>query len=170
MVCKSANIAGKVGWSVMADQRLWGRGGAGAVTIAAVLAACAWLGTATASAKTINVSERASLTLVRKNGSVIYQRGNATGTLSGPVQTSLRVTLTSVSGYFTILVRGKGSLTFSVSGRPTSYRTLARFTANLRVVSGTGTYRRASGTGTASGIVNRRTWAASVSATGRLSY
>lgn len=120
-------------------------------------------------AKTINVSERASLHLVRKSGSTLWQAGTATGTLPGTVSTRFKVTLTSVTGTLKITTRG-GTVTLSASGKPRSGGTNARFGGTMRVTGGTGRYSGASGSANFEGVVNRRTWATSVSASGRLSY
>jgi len=120
-------------------------------------------------ARTINVSERASLHLVRKSGSTLWLAGTATGTLPGTVTTRFNVTLTSVTGSLRIVTRG-GTLTMSVSGKARSGGTNARFGGTMRVTGGTGKFSRASGSATFEGTVNRRSWAATVSASGRLSY
>lgn len=120
-------------------------------------------------ARTVNVSERANLHLVRKSGSTLYQAGTATGTLPGTITSRFKVTITRVTGSLTIRTRG-GTLTMSVNGTPRSTGMVAKFGGTMRVTSGTGKFARASGSASFSGAVNRRTWAAIVSATGRLSY
>lgn len=119
--------------------------------------------------RTINVSERVNLRLVRKSGSTLYHAGTATGTLPGTVTTRFNVTPTRVSGALRIVTRG-GTLTITVSGKPRSYGTNARFGGTMRVTGGTGKFARAKGSGTFEGVVNRRNWASTVSASGRLSY
>ncbi len=119
--------------------------------------------------KTINVSERASLHLVRKSGSTLWQAGTATGTLPGTVTTRFKVTLTSVTGTLKIVTRG-GTVTLSVSGKPRSGGNNARFGGTMRVTGGSGKFKGASGSANFEGVVNRRSWAANVSATGRLTY
>ncbi len=120
-------------------------------------------------ARTVNVSERASLHLVRKSGSTLYEAGTATGTLPGTITARFVVGVTKVTGSVTIRTRG-GSLTLSVHGTPRSTGTVSRFGGTMRVTSGTGRFARARGSASFSGTVNRRTWAASVAASGRLSY
>jgi len=120
-------------------------------------------------ARTVNVTERASLHLVRKSGSTIYQAGTATGTLPGTVTTRFQTTPSRVTGSLRIVTRG-GTVTLSVNGRPRSFGTRARFGGTMRVTGGTGKFAGASGHGNFEGVVNRRTWAATVSATGRLTY
>ncbi len=137
--------------------------------IAAAIAAALLLAPATAAARTITIREHADLHLVRKSGSTLYQSGRASGTIDGNVSTVFNVTLSGVTGQFTIYARG-GSLTLSVNGKPRSTGIRARFSGTMRVVKGTGRYSGASGSGNFSGTVNRRTWAASVDASGRLTY
>lgn len=148
------------------------RAGLLAAAIAAPLATAAPAAAAdpvAQTARTINVTERASLHLVRKSGSTLWQAGTATGTLPGTVTARFKVTLTSVTGSLKIVTRG-GTLTMSVNGKPRSGGTNARFGGTMRVTSGTGRFARASGTASFEGTVNRRSWAATVSASGRLSY
>ncbi len=138
--------------------------------LAAVLAATAVVAApSVAHAKTITIREHADLHLVRKSGNTLYQSGRASGTINGNVSTIFNVTLSGVTGQFTIYARG-GSLTLSVNGKPRSTGLRARFSGTMRVVKGTGRYSGASGSSSFSGTVNRRTWAASVDATGRLTY
>jgi hypothetical protein len=148
------------------------------LTLAAISALLLTLTATTASAagdrphahatRSVAVSERADLHLVRKSGSTLYEAGTATGTLPGTI--TARFTVTSkVTGSVRITTRG-GTLTMSVDGTPRSAGTIARFGGTMRVTSGTGKFARASGTATFTGTVNRRTWAATVNATGRLTY
>jgi len=138
------------------------------VSVTALLVALT-VGAATAQARTVKVNERASLHLVKKSGSTIYQAGTATGTLPGTITSRFNVSITRVTGSFKITTRG-GTLTMSVNGSPRSAGTVARFAGTMRVVGGTGRFSRARGSGSFSGTVNRRTWAASVTASGRLTY
>lgn len=140
---------------------------AASLTAAPVPAAAA--GPVAQAARTINVSERASLHLVRKSGSTIYQAGTATGTLPGTVTTRFKTTPSRVTGSLRIVTRG-GTVTLSVNGTPRSFGTKARFGGTMRVTGGTGRYARARGTAGFEGVVNRRTWAATVTARGRLTY
>lgn len=141
---------------------------AAAVVIVSV-AACATAAPIAQGARTISVTEHARLHLVEKKGSTLYQAGTATGTLPGTVTTRFKTTLTSVTGSLRIVTRG-GTVTLSVKGKPRSGGTNARFGGTMRVTGGTGKFSSARGTATFEGIVNRRTWAATVSATGRLTY
>lgn len=121
-------------------------------------------------AKTINVNQSASLRLVRKSGSVLHERGTATGTLPGAVTARFVVSSLKVTGEVTFLPRGGGSITFAVEGFPRSTGSTARFSGTMSIVRGSGRYARARGGATFNGVVNRRTWAASVAAVGRMRY
>lgn len=143
------------------------RGAVSVVAAASIaLLVCADAGVA----RTLNVTENANLTLVRKSGSVLYEKGTATGTLPGRVTARFEVRLTTVTGTVTIFPTSGGSLTININGQATSAGTVAGFRGVMAVRSGTGRYARARGSGTFSGTVNRRTWAATVRATARLTY
>ena len=120
-------------------------------------------------ARTIAVSEHASLRLIRKSGSTLYEAGTVTGTLAGTVTARLNTSVTRVTGWVRIRARG-GTLTMSLNGRPRSAGVNVRFGGTMRVTGGTGRYARARGSARFSGVVNRRSWAATVDARGRLSY
>lgn len=142
-----------------------------ATTVAATaVALCLGFGSAAASAKTLQITENATLHLVRKSGATLYEKGTATGTLPGAVSARFETSVTKVSGTVTIRPNGGGSLTILVIGSPRSAGTVARFGGTMAVKSGTGKYAKASGSGTFDGTVNRRTWAVSVTARARLLY
>jgi hypothetical protein len=121
-------------------------------------------------ARTINLTERAELHLVRRDGSTIWERGTATGTLPGTVNARFEMTLTKVTGTVTIRARGGGSLTIVIVGYAQSAGINARFTGTIAVRRGTGRFADAVGSGTFDGTVNRRTWDATVTAKARLTY
>lgn len=125
---------------------------------------------AAAAAKTIAVSERADLRLSRRDGSTLYERGTARGTISGPVTAVFNVGITRVTGTLTAY-SGRSTITFTFTGAPTSTRgARVAFKGSMRVVGGTRRYADARGRASFTGTVNRRTWAATVRANGRLSY
>lgn len=144
----------------------------GMLRSAALVTAIAALGVAPAAAqaRTLNISESASLHLVHKSGSTLFEQGSASGSLPGAVAAQLKVTLVVVTGTVTFYPRGGGSLTMRMTGYPKSAGTVAKFGGSMTVSSGTGRYAQARGSATFSGTVNRRSWAANVSARGRLSY
>jgi hypothetical protein len=133
------------------------------------VAAAASAGPAAHMARSIRVSERASLHLVKKSGPVLHERGSASGTLTGPVTATFTLHVIVTTGDVTIRARG-GSVTLHVIGFPRSTGTVAKFGGTMKVTHGTGRYAHARGGGTFSGTVNRRTWACTVQARGRLSY
>lgn len=145
------------------------------VALAALLLLSVWSATAAAApiaqaARTIDVSQTAQLRLVRKSGSVLYEQGTASGTLPGTVSARFIVSVLKVTGEVTFYPRGGGSITFSVEGFPRSTGVNARFAGTMTITKGTGKYAGARGAASFNGIVNRRSWATSVSATGRMRY
>lgn len=154
---------------------------AAALTAGALIAAIACLaaggaasaasGAHVAKRSTLRVTETASLSLVRKNGATLYERGTASGTLPGSVTARFNTSnLAKTTGTVTFYPSGGGTLTVSVVAYPQSTGTVARFSGNLAVSSGTGRFARALGSGTLSGTVNRRTWAVTVNARATLTY
>jgi hypothetical protein len=152
----------------------------GAASIGAVLAlvVCVWAGDVgaagpvaqSAKRKSLTITDTVSLHLVKKQGSVLYERGSASGTLPGSVTARFVTSVTKVTGSVTFHPRGGGTLTINVVGYPTSTGTVAKFSGNLAVRSGTGRFSKALGSGTFSGTVNRRTWAVTVYARARITY
>jgi hypothetical protein len=139
---------------------------AGAVAgllLAALIAAGPVLG------RTIAVSEYAALQLVRKSGSTLYERGTGAGTLPGTVTARFVVTPVRVTGAVTIRTR-HGLITMRVDGYPLSYGVTARASGTMTITGGTRRYEGASGVANFTGTVNRRSWAATVHATGRMTY
>lgn len=136
----------------------------------AALAATALLAWAPANAraKAINVTERVQLHLVRKRGSTLDLQGTVSGALSGPVVARFNVRVVSVTGLVTIFPKEGGSLSFSIAGNADSIGVRARFSGSVTVTGGTGRWARARGRGTFSGIVNRRTWAATATVRSRI--
>jgi hypothetical protein len=120
-------------------------------------------------ARAVNVVEQARLHLVSKSGSDLLEKGSASGSLPGSVTAQFTVTPLRVSGLVTIYPRG-GSLTIRILGSPRSFGINASFAGTMSVIGGTSRYAHARGGGTFSGTVNRRSWAATVTARGRLSY
>lgn len=161
----------------MKRQRLQRRGGF--VVAAAVGALLLGLGAggvstaapaAHAARHSLNMSGTAYLHLTRKSGNVIYERGNATGTLPGTVTARFVTGVTKVTGTVTFYPRGGGSLTLSAVGYPQSAATIVHFTGSCAVRSGSGRFRNAVGSGSFSGTANRRTWAITVHAHAHLTY
>jgi hypothetical protein len=117
-----------------------------------------------------HMSGTAYFHLVRKSGSTLYERGTATGSLSGTVTGRFTTGVTRVTGTVTFFPNSGGSLTVTAVGYPQSAGTIARFSGNLAVAGGSGRYRRATGSGSLTGTANRRTWAITVHADATLTY
>jgi hypothetical protein len=153
----------------------------GSIVVIAVLAALAlalWAGGVSSAApsahaakrKSLHLTDNASLHLVRKSGSTLYEQGTATGTLPGSVSARFVTGVTKVTGTVTFHSSGGGSITMAVVGYPQSAGTITRFTGSIAVRSGTGRFKNALGSGSFSGTANRRTWAISVHANASLTY
>jgi hypothetical protein len=152
-----------------------------AVVVIAALAALVlaiWAGGVSSAAPSAHVAKRKSLTLTdtvklhltRKNGTVIYEKGTATGTLPGSVTARFVTGIAKVTGTVTFHSSGGGSITMTAIGYPQSAATVTRFSGSLAVRKGTGRFRNVLGSGTFSGTANRKTWAVTVRANARITY
>lgn len=146
----------------------------GTVAAVAASAVALWLSASPAAEaarrRSLTVVDTVRMSLVRKNGNVIYQRGTATGTLPGRVTARFVTSLTRVSGTITFRPYSGGSITMTAVGYPQSLRRTTPLTGNLAVRRGTGKYSRVLGSGTFSGTANRRSWSVSVNARANLTY
>jgi hypothetical protein len=113
--------------------------------------------------------ERVSLTLVRKSGTDFQHKGTATGIVNGRVTSRIRLRALSLSGTVTIRAAG-GTVQLRIAGTARSGDVRSRFEGTARLTAGTGRYAKAKGHGTFTGVVNRRTWAATIDAHGSLTY
>jgi hypothetical protein len=135
-----------------------------ALLVAAILAA-------PASAHTLTVRDEGRLHFVHSSGSSLFDEGPISGTIRGHVR--VRFTYAGeprVAAALTIYA-ASGSITVHASGRlssPTS--TAPSFRGKLTIVSGTGRYAHARGSGELSGVFYRRNYAMVVQAVGKLSY
>jgi hypothetical protein len=120
--------------------------------------------------RALTVIDTVRMTLVRKNGNVVYQSGTATGTLPGRVSARFVTSLTRVSGTVTFYPYRGGSITMTALGYPRSLRRVTPLTGTLAVRRGTGKYSRVLGSGTFSGTANRRSWSVTVNARANLTY
>ena len=125
---------------------------------------------AAASARTITVNQTAQLRLVKRVGTVLYEQGTTSGTLPGIVSATLTVNVAKVGGEITFYPRRGGTITFKANGVPTSAGVLSRASGTMTIVRGTGRFADARGTVRFNALLNRRSWAISVSASGRMSY
>src|ERR1044072_1417846 len=118
-------------------------------TVAAIAAAAGassmsvWLGDAGSAAaqpraeaakrKAFTVVDTVRLSLVRKDGNVLYERGTATGNLPGSVSARFVTSLTKVTGTVTFYPNSGGSITMTAIGYPTSTNRITGFNGNLAV-------------------------------------
>lgn len=123
---------------------------------------------ATASARSIRVTDVVHLHRTGASGSLLYEAGTATGTLPGTVKGRFNVG-SRVSLSFTLYTHG-GSIKVAGVGRPLSFGVRSKFRGSLRVTGGTGRYAHAGGHGTFSGVMNRNTGSVTSKVTGVLSY
>jgi hypothetical protein len=129
-----------------------------------VAAAAAW-------AASLNVRDEGRLRFVASSGAQLIDEGPASGTIPGRVR--VRFTYNGnpvVTAQFTIYGRygsisgvGRGRLSSPTSASPS-------FRGSLAIVSGSGRYARARGSGELFGVFYRRSFGLIVQAIGRLSY
>ncbi|HEX5923881.1 MAG TPA: autotransporter [Baekduia sp.] len=138
-----------------------------AAVLGAAVASSAPAEPAARTARTVPAIEHVALTLAKKTGTKFQHKGRATGTVAGSV--SSRITLTSLSIAGTVTVRAKGgTLQLKVRGTARSGGLRSKFDGTATMTGGTGRYAGARGKGTFTGVVNRRTWAATIDARGSL--
>lgn len=107
-------------------------------------------------ARTLSIKETGILDLIGSLGNTLYERGRASGTLSGAVEIKLTlVSSTHVTAVFTAKLSG-GSINGQASGSFQSIGSLGYFGGTLGLTHGTGTYKHVSGRISISGILNRR--------------
>lgn len=143
----------------------------GRTVLAAMLAVAVCVGvaaTAVASgplahaARVLHVNDSARLHLTHRSGNTLYESGHASGSLPGSVTAVFNTGhISRVTGSVTFHSRA-GSITMSAVGYPRSTGTVVPFSGSIAVRSGTGRYRRAVGSGSFSGTVNRRSWAITI--------
>jgi hypothetical protein len=118
-------------------------------------------------ARTVPVTEHVALTLVKKTGTNFQHKGRATGTVAGTVTSRIKLTSLSIAGTVTVRAKG-GTLQLKVRGTARSGGLRSKFDGTATMTGGTGRYAGARGKGTFTGVVNRRTWAATLDARGSL--
>jgi hypothetical protein len=118
-------------------------------------------------ARTVPVTEHVALTLVKKSGTDFQHKGRATGTVAGSVTSRIALTSLSITGTVTVRAKG-GTLRLKVRGTARSGGLRSTFDGTATMTGGTGRYDNARGKGTFTGVVNRRTWAATLDARGSL--
>jgi hypothetical protein len=122
-------------------------------------------------ARSISVRDEGHLGFVRSSGSQILDQGKMSGSLSGYAK--VRFTYNGEPMvYATFTIDGSGwTISGHGSGRlssPTS--TTPSFRGSLSLNSGSGRYRHAHGGGELFGVFNRRSYALTVQAVGKLRY
>jgi hypothetical protein len=119
-------------------------------------------------ARTVDVNDRAHLHSVGESGSDLLEEGQATGGFPGRVEVQFNVGAT-VYASFTIATQ-YGSISGSGSSKLHGTGVWDSFGGTVTVTHGTGRYAHAHGHAGFYGVINRRTYAATVQTTGTLDY
>lgn len=119
-------------------------------------------------AHTLKASDTAHLRYVSVSGSLLFEEGQATGTIPGNMRVHFNLAAT-LTGSFTIYTRG-GSIRGRGSATPHGSGVYESFAGWLLVTGGTGRYAHAHGRSGLYGTFNRNTYALTVQTTGTLSY
>jgi hypothetical protein len=122
-----------------------------------------------ASARTMSVTENFTLKLAKKSGTTLEHRGSATGTVPGSARSRITLSSLSMNGTVTVVTKS-GTLNLRIRGTARSGGLRSKFDGTATMAGGTGRYRKARGSGRFTGVVNRSTWAATIRATGSLTY
>ncbi len=120
-------------------------------------------------AHVLNVKDEGHLHSVSSSGSELVEEGPVSGTIPGKVKVSFNIGAT-ISAKFTIYANGGGSISGHGGGALHSTSVYSTFGGSLTVTSGSGRYAHARGNGTLSGAINRKTYALTVQADGKLHY
>jgi len=122
----------------------------------------------TSAARVLKVKDEGHLHSVGSSGAELLEEGKVSGTIPGKVKVSFDIEAT-VTAKFTIYANG-GSISGSGGGALHSTSVYSSFGGALKVTGGSGRYAHAHGTGTLSGQIDRKTYALSVQADGKLDY
>jgi hypothetical protein len=120
-------------------------------------------------AHVLNVKDEGHLHEVRSSGAELLEEGPVSGTIPGKVKVSFDIGAT-ITAKFTIYANGGGSISGRGGGALHSTSVYSSFGGSLKVTGGSGRYAHAHGTGTLSGQINRKTYALTVQADGKLYY
>jgi hypothetical protein len=121
--------------------------------------------------RVLNVRDEGRLRFIHASGSTLIDEGHVSGTFAGSVKVrflyngepnvSARFTITGSGG--SISARGSGRLSSPVSATPS-------FRGHMQITGGSGRYSHVRGSGELFGVFNRRTYALSVQAIGKLPF
>jgi hypothetical protein len=120
-------------------------------------------------AHVLNVKDGGHLHEVSSSGAELLEEGPVSGTIPGKVKVSFDIGAT-ITAKFTIYANGGGSINGSGGGALHSTSVYSSFGGSLKVTGGSGRYSHAHGTGTLSGQIDRKTYALTVQADGKLYY
>lgn len=119
-------------------------------------------------ARSLHLTVVAHLHYVTSKGSYLIEEGVASGALAGTVKARLRITA-NISGSFTFHPRG-GSISGRGAGTLHESGTYTSFGGSLKILSGTGRYAHAHGSGGLYGVYNRQNLGVTIQTTGSLDY
>jgi hypothetical protein len=120
-------------------------------------------------AHVLNVKDEGHLHSVHSSGSELVEEGPVSGTIPGKVRVSFDIGAT-ISAAFTIYANGGGSISGRGGGALHSTSVYSSFGGSLKVTGGSGRYAHAHGSGDLFGAINRKTYALTVQAVGKLYY
>jgi hypothetical protein len=142
-----------------------------APTVASAFAASTPTAKPASTPRVLSIRDQGNLRFVRASGSLLLDEGRVTGTFPGTVKVrflyngepnvSARFTITG--RYGSISARGTARLSSPVSPAPS-------FRGRMTITGGTGRYEHVHGGGELFGVFNRRSYALTVQAVGKLPY
>jgi hypothetical protein len=121
-----------------------------------------------AQARTLRATDTAHLHYISASGSLLYEQGQASGTLPGSMHVHFDVAST-LSGSFTIYTRG-GTIEGHGEATPHGAGIYESFAGTLVVTGGTGRFAHARGRTGLYGTFDRQSYALLVQTTGTLSF
>lgn len=119
-------------------------------------------------ARTLKVTDAASLRYIKHTGSQLLEEGSAKGDLPGSMRANCTLGATFTAS-FTINTHG-GTITGHGTATPHGAGLDEHFSGTLTITGGTGSYTHAHGHAGLSGTFNRRTYAITLQTSGSLSY
>jgi hypothetical protein len=121
-----------------------------------------------ASARSLRATDTAHLRYLSGSGSLLHERGGASGTIPGQMSADMRVG-PRFSGNFTIYARG-GTIRGHGLAFPKGEGVYESFSGTLTVTGGSGRFTRAHGVAKLYGTFNRNSYALLVQTVGTLLY